>query len=142
MVMPADPIRMGGIRELQKALKEIDGEAQKELRLVWNAAAEMVAAEARSRMPSKSGKARASVKVASSQREARVKIGAARAPYAPWLDFGGKVGREGSITRPFLKDGRYVYPAYYSLKDDIQKLLEKKIQELCEKHGLNVEGGS
>lgn len=138
MVMPADPIRIQGLREIQAALKEIDGEAQKKLRLVLNEAAEMVAAEARSRMPSKTGRARASVKVASSQREARVKIGAARAPYAPWLDFGGKVGREGSVSRPFLKDGRYVYPAYYDLKVRLLEKIEQAIRELCEEHGIEV----
>lgn len=139
MVMPADPIRIQGLRDIQAALKEIDGEAQKKLRLVLNEAAEMVASEARSRMPSKSGKARASVKVASSQREARVKIGAARAPYAPWLDFGGKVGREGSVVRPFLKDGRYVYPSYYDLKPRLLEKIEQAVRELCTEHGIEVQ---
>jgi hypothetical protein len=131
-----EPIRITGLRELQASLKAMDGEAQKELRVALNEAAEIVVKGARQRMPSRSGKARASVKVASGQREAKVKFGSAKTPYTPWLDFGGRVGRNKSISRPVLRHGRYVYVAYDAQRHNIQRLLEKRLSDLIDRHHL------
>lgn len=136
---PIDPLKIHGLREFQAALKDMDGESQKKLRLVLNDAAELVADGARRRMPSKSGKARASVKAASSQREARVQGGGAKAPYYAWLDFGGAVGRDKSVKRTFYGGGRYIYPAYGAERTEIEDLLEKRLIELAEESGLDVE---
>lgn len=139
-----DPIRVTGLREFQAGLKAIDGEAQKELRVALNDAAQIVVNVAKPKIPVRSGKAAGSLKVASSQREARVKGGGAKVPYYGWLDFGGRVGHgrkagKGATHRPFYSDGRYVYPAYYSQQDNITRLLVKRLQQLAEKHGLKVD---
>lgn len=137
--MPAvDPIKIDGLRDFQAALRQMDGETQKQLRVVLNYAADVVATDTRRRMPSRSGKAKGSVKVASSQREARIKEGAAKAAYVPWLDFGGRVGRDRSVSRPFLKTGRYMYPAYHANKTDVQHVLERELVELATNAGLTV----
>ena len=80
------PIKVVGLRDFQAALKDLDGESQKLLRVTLNEVAETVAAGARRRMPSKTGRARASVKTASSQREVRVREGSKKTPYVPWLE--------------------------------------------------------
>lgn len=141
-----EPIRIAGLREFQAGLKAIDGEAQKELRVALNDAAQIVVNVAKPKIPRRSGRAAESLKVSSSQREARVKGGSAKVPYYGWLDFGGRVGHgrtgkgEGATHRPFYSDGRYVYPAYYSQQDNITKLLAKRLRQLAEKHGMTVEG--
>lgn len=136
--MTMDPLKISGLREFQAALKSMDGEAQKKLRLVLNEAADLVAAGARRRMPSRSGRAKGSVKTSSSQREARVKGGGAKAPYYPWLDFGGAVGREKSVKRRYYPDGRFIFPAYGEDRGAIEEILAKRLVELAEESGLDV----
>lgn len=99
------PIRVEGLRELQAALKAFDGESQKALRVALNNAVEGIASDARRRVPTRSGKARASIRATSSQREARVSAGKKAVPYYGWLDYGGKTGIGRSIDRPFRKAG-------------------------------------
>lgn len=132
-----DPIRIDGLRDLQAALRAMDGESQKLLRGTLNQAAETVAAGARRRVPTRTGKAAGSIKVASSQREARVKAGGTKAPYMPWLDYGGRVGRGKSVVRPFVKGGRYVYPTYFANRDSILKGLSDSIDKLITQVGLD-----
>lgn len=135
------PISIKGLRELQAALKQMDGETQKQLRVVFNDAAQTVVGGASRRVPARTGAARQSLRVSSSQREAKVSGGSKRVAYYGWLDFGGKTGRHRSVSRPFVKDGRYIYPAYHANKASIGAALEKGITELCRNAGLEVDGG-
>lgn len=139
--MPAaiDPIRIDGLRDLQAALKAIDGNAQKQLRVVLNSAAELVVNKARPNVPKKTGRAAASLRVSSSQREARVSFGSAKVPYAGWLDYGGKVGIHHSVKRPFVKTGRIVYPSYNEQRPEILEQLSKALNDLVVSSGLEVE---
>lgn len=135
-----DPIKITGLREFQRQLKDIDGESQKALRRVNNDAADVVVAGARRLVPvGPNRRARGSIRAQSSQREARVTGGGARAPYYPWLDFGGAVGRGRSIRRPFLKDGRYIYATYSARRRWILVRLEEGLTELAKGAGLAVE---
>ncbi len=140
MTNSIDPIRVEGLREFQRALKEMDGESQKKLRLVLNDAAELVVDRARRNVPVKTGGARKSIRVSSSQREARVKAGGARVPYYGFLDYGGKTGRwpNGTHRRPFERDGRYLYPAYYAERRSILERLERGLTDLARDSGLDV----
>ena len=138
MPQAIDPIKIEGLRELQKALKDADGESQKRLRIVFNEVAETIVQGARRRMPTKTGAAKSSVRATSGQREAKVSAGSKKAPYVPWLDYGGSVGRNKSVTRPFVKGGRYVYPTYHSNKDSIQKALVEQLTKLLREVGLDV----
>lgn len=133
-----DPIRIEGLRELQATLRALDGESQKLLRGTLNEAAETVAAGARRRVPTRTGRAKGSVKTASSQREARVKAGSAKVPYLGFLDYGGRVGIGRSVSRPFVRSGRYVYPAYDANRDSIMKGLSDSIGRLITRAGLDA----
>lgn len=136
MRQPIDPIRITGLRDLQAQLKALDGESQKQLRLVLNRAAEIVAAGARAKAPVRTGAYQSTIKVASSQREARVKAGSARVPYAGFLDFGGAVGRNKSVHRTFISQGRYVYPTYYAHQPQILDVLTQGLSTLITTAGL------
>lgn len=138
--MTIQRIKVDGLRDFQAALKNMDGESQKQLRLVLNESAEIVASGARRLVPSRSGRARSSIKTASSQREVRIKAGGAKASYYAWLDFGGRVGRNNSIKRAFVgKDGRYLYPTYNRRKAWVRENLEKGLKQLVESSGMSVD---
>ena len=134
-----DPIKIAGLRELQKALKDIDGESQKMLRTALNKAAEIVVDEARPKVPTRSGKAKTSMRVMSSQREAKVVGGSAKVPYFGWLDYGGKVGRNKSVVRPFISAGRYLYPAYDRNRSRVYDAMVEAITDVATKAGLEID---
>lgn len=155
--MIMEPIHVGGLRDFQAALKRMDGQTQKQLRVVFNDVAEELAGDARRKVPRRSGRAAGSMKARSGQREARIVAGGRKAPYYPWLDFGGTVGRgrtgrggvasaagrsdagtAGSVKRRFLTDGRYLYPTWRSQRAHIQKRLEESIVDLAQRVGLKV----
>ena len=133
-----DPIRVKGLRELQTALKQIDGESQKALRVALNNAVEGIAVDARRRVPTRTGKAKASIRATSSQREARVSAGKKSVAYYGWLDYGGKTGIGGSVVRPFRKQGRYLYPAYHDQADEMLAVLTREIVAVAEAAGLKA----
>jgi phage gpG-like protein len=92
-----------------------------------------------SHMPNRTGRARASVKARSSQRAARVAVGGSKAPYVPWLDFGGEGRRKGRPpARPFLKAGRYTYVGLKIHRDDITEIMSAGLTELARSGGLDV----
>jgi hypothetical protein len=133
-----DPIKVKGLTEFRKALKDMDGESQKQLRVVFNRAADVVAGGARQGVTSRSGRARGSVRVLSSQTAAKVAGGGARAPHYPWLDFGGRVGEGRRIYRPFLRDGRYIYATFRNRRAWFVTELERGMDDLVTGAGLAV----
>lgn len=132
-------IRVDGLKELNKALKTIDRETAKAMRLILNDAAEIVVSVAKPRVPTRTGVARSTLGVSSTQTAARVKAGGNRAPYYPWLDFGGKTGRKRSVNRPFIKSGRYLWAAYDQESANIAKLIDKRMHALVTDAGLEVD---
>lgn len=137
----ADAVSIAGLREFQRSLKQMDSDLPKALRVAFNQAADIVVQEARQRIPTKSGKAKASVKARSTQTAARVVGGSARVPYYPWLDFGGRVGPGGRIRRPFLKDGRYIYAAYHANKERFTQAAVDAVVAVAQQAGLEVDHG-
>jgi hypothetical protein len=129
-------VQIDGIPELRRSLRDLENGAQKELRLVLNEGADMVADEADNRVPVRSGRAAGSVRARSTQTEGRVVGGGSRAPYYPWLDMGGRVGRNKSVRRPYRKSGRYLSPALENKSDDVMRKLADGIEKLIRKHGL------
>jgi hypothetical protein len=134
-----DPIKVEGLREFSQSLKRLDSDMPKVLRLGLNSVADVVVNEARPRVASRSGKARRSVKAKSTRTAVRVAGGGARVPYYPWLDWGGKVGRGGSVVRPYLKQGRYIYRAYFGNRDRFGQLLEDVLVDVARQAGLEVQ---
>lgn len=133
-----DPIRIEGLREFQAALRAVDKGLPKHLRMVLNDAAQLVVKGAQALVPKRSGRAAASIRAASSQREGRVRAGGGKAPYYPWLDWGGRVGRRNSVSRPFIREGRYIYPTYKSQKGAVEDALADGLIKLARSSGLDV----
>ena len=135
----ADAIAIDGLSQFVRNLKALDREVPKALRLAFNAAADVVVQDARASVPSRSGKARGSVKARSTQTASRVVGGGNRAPYYPWLDFGGRVGKGKSVHRPFLKYGRYIYNSWYDNQPKYVKLLEEALLDAASSAGIEVD---
>lgn len=135
-----EPIRVQGLAEFNRALRRLDAEAPKGLRLAHNTAANIVVDAAQPRMPRKSGRAQASVKARSTRTATRVSAGSNRAPYVPWLDYGGEGRVKGRPSkREFRKGGRYVYPAFHDNRDKVEDALEQGLLQVVTSAGLVVD---
>jgi hypothetical protein len=138
-----------GVKELQKALKQMDANAPKELKAGFTNIAENVAAAIRPKIPG-SGRAASSVKARGSQRGGAIAFGGSRAPHYPWLDFGGSVGRghqqgrpwSGAIKRDWrgnpAGEGRYVYPTIREKRDYIIRETDEMMERLAKRAGFEV----
>ena len=128
--MAGSTIQVRGLRELRGALRDVDKTLGPELRKALNEVAEIVLDTARPLVPTRSGKARASLKAGSTEKAVQIKAGGSKAPYYGWLDFGGKVGRAKSVKRRFITEGRYVYPSLTKRRDDIEDKFYEVIDRL------------
>jgi hypothetical protein len=132
-------IQVQGLREFQASLRKMDADLPKQLRVALNEASGIVVDYAQGHIERKSGAAAASLKAQSSQREARVALGGRRAPYAPWLDFGGQGRVKGRPpARPFLKDGRYVYRGLDVKRDEVTEIMSEALTQLAKDAGFEV----
>lgn len=133
-----DPIQVTGLKQFVKSVKALDGEMPKAIRLANNEAANIVVTGARPKVPSRSGRARKSMRAKSTRTAVRVSAGSKRDPYFAWLDFGGKTGINRSVDRPFFKSGRYIYPTYSSSKDEIVQVMTDGYLDVARQAGLEV----
>lgn len=115
-----------GLKEVRKALRDMDPELVKAFKQEFRKVGEDVADDIRPTVPISDGKrrngrrvaggaARKSYKSTQSGTTTYVQMGSnTTAKYVPWLDFGGTLGptggRRNTQTRPFIKEGRYLYP--------------------------------
>jgi hypothetical protein len=97
----AEPIKIEGLAEFQRNLRKLDSDLPKMLRIAFNDATGLVIDYARPRVARRSGRAAGTVKAKSTRTAARVSAGGRRAPYYPWLDFGGKGPGNRPAARPF-----------------------------------------
>ena len=130
------PIRIEGLAQFSRALRKLDADAPKGLRLAFNEAAEVVVRRVRPKIPTRTGRAARSLKAASTRTQARVAVGGPSAPYYPWLDFGGRVGRRKRTVRPFIKEGRYLFPGLSESHDEVQRVLERALSGVVRSAGL------
>jgi hypothetical protein len=130
----AKTIHVRGLKEVRKALRDVDKTLGPELRKGLNEVAELVLDTARPLVPHRSGDARASLKAGSTETAVQIKAGGSKAPYWGWLDFGGTVGEgrvsshvahkkaavAGKMKRRYIREGRYIYPTLRKRRDDIE----------------------
>lgn len=131
-------VKVSGLRQLSRALKQVGPEAPKELRKALNESAEFLVGKVKPQIPVRKGSARASLKVRSTRTLVRVSAGGRKAPYYPWLDFGGRVGRKKRTVRKFYSDGRYLYPTLARERDEFAKILQDAVVRTIENSGLEV----
>lgn len=139
--MPRTDTYVGGLRDLSRKLKAIDPALEKELRGTLRSIAARVASKTRARVPVRTGRARASVRSGANASAAWVAEGKASVPYMGWLDFGGVLkptgGRRNTISRPVLKEGRYLYPSVAADRVETVRDVRKAMDEAARKAGFN-----
>lgn len=145
-------VRVVGIPDLQKALRQLDKSLPRELAEGLQVAAEIVAAQARPKVPYVSGDAVASIKTRKQQRAAALAVGGSKAPYFPWLDFGGSTGRghvpkragSGAIKREWLGkpvgDGRYIYPSLREKRHEVVEAVDEVLESMAKRAGFETTG--
>lgn len=132
-------VAVEGLAQLNKALRGIDRDAPKGLRIAFNTVADHVAGKIRAEVPVATGAARRSVRAASTRTSARIRVGGTKAPYFPWLDFGGKGKLPGRpAPRPYIPEGRYVFPTLARQRDVTASMLQDALDEVISDNGLDV----
>lgn len=136
-------VHIEGLREFRQALRRVEKDAPKQLRIAFNDVANLVVQGTKPQVPVLRGKAKASVRARSTQEKARVFAGGKRVPYYAWLDFGGRVGRKNATVREYVPDGRYLFPTYRQLRDRgvIEEKLTRAIVRVARSVGWEVTGG-
>lgn len=120
----ADSIRVSGLNEAVRALKVI-GVPAREISQAGVEAGEVVANEARTLVPVKTGALKGTIRVARQQRRVVVRAGGARVPYANPIHWGWF--RRGIMPNPFFSKAlklniEEIYTRYF---ENMQKLITK-----------------
>lgn len=137
--MPAPvAVKVEGLKAFTRSLRDMDRELPKAVRLANNRIVQIIVDGVQPDIPVRSGRARASVKAKSTRTAARISAGSKRAPYYGWLDFGGKTGIDGSVKRPFYKQGRYIYPTYSANQDRVVEVMVEEYTAIARDAGLEV----
>jgi hypothetical protein len=140
--VPREAVRIQGLAEFSRNLKRLDADLPKALRQAQNKAAQLVIDDARPKVPKRSGRAARSMRAASTRTATRVRAGGSRAAYYPWLDFGGTItrGGRGTVSRPFYKDGRFLYRSYYDLRDsgEFERVLNDALLDVARQAGVEI----
>ncbi len=134
-------VRVEGLADLRRGLRKIDPALAKEFRQEILPIAERVAADARGRVPSRTGRAAASVRGGVSGNNAYVQGGKKSVPYFGWLDFGSRNPRTGQPRRvgPWKNSGtgpskgRFIYPAIDANRGAIEQRAAEAIDGIIER---------
>jgi len=112
--MPDPVVAVVGLNALKRDLVRAAGD-RGPINAAFSAAGtkaiEPVAAAARAAVPHDSGELAGTIRVTGSRSGGTVRMGNAGHRYAGWVDFGGTRKRPHIAERPYLTDGRYLFPA-------------------------------
>lgn len=125
-------IKVEGLPDMTSAFNKLA--AIDEFKDATDEAAEYVYSRARRLIPRLTGAAVNSLDV----QNGSVTAGGSKAPYFGWLDFGGSVGPNESVTRPFMQRGRYIWGTMAESQKEILAVAEKAMVTGVEKTGLEV----
>jgi HK97 gp10 family phage protein len=116
-------IKVEGLAELRKGLKDLDAKFPKELNKVAKASAEVVATEARQIVPRRSGALQSSIKASGLAKGGVVKSGGLA--YHRVIHFGW--------PRHNIKPNPFLYHALDNRHDEVVEKFEREVQALVNK---------
>ncbi len=137
-------VRVEGLREVDRTLRKMDSEMAAGLRSESKDIAEVVARDARTRVPVVSGKAQGSIKAGAQGKGAYVQGGKKAVPYYGWLDFGSRnpiSGRPRSVG-PWARSGkgphrgRFIYAALTANRGEVERRTKRTVKVAKKKAGL------
>lgn len=133
-------IEVTGLRVFQKGLRQLAPEIDKALKEDLTAVAEVVAADARRRVHSRTGATAKTIRAGADAKGPYVKGGKAKLPHYAWLDFGSRRANKGIKTvrggvGPWRRSGagpergRFIYPAIDANRDEIVEAATKALDK-------------
>lgn len=145
--MSRQRVTVEGLATVRRQFRDLgDAEGRIELRDGLKAAAEIVADDARQRVPKgDTGRARASVRATAGGNRAFVRGGRTTVPYYGWLDFGTRtpiMGRPRSVG-PWKdsgrgpRGGRFIYPALEAKRDEVVAKVDEAMSKAVRALGLD-----
>lgn len=134
-------VTVQGLNQFTRSLRKLDADAPKELKVELQGIADLLITRTKRDIPKRTGNAANSLKARSTQRAVRVGVGGRKAPYYPWLDFGGRTGINESVVRPFYTEGRYLYPNLRKLRPVIEYRLQESLRRVATNAGMEVSNG-
>jgi hypothetical protein len=134
-------VEIRGLKEVRAALRRLGGNVPQATRSAAERAAQLVIDHAKPRVPvgpARAGHARDTMRVVDAGGRFFVTAGDAAHSYYPWLDFGGRVGRRKSVKRTYIKEGRYIFPAYSAVYPQIEGVMADALRDAARSAGLEV----
>lgn len=129
--MPAGAqIKVSGVRDVVKALRQVDKQLPRQLSTIGKAAATIVAAEARTSVPVRSGSLQSTIRPGGTQRKAVVRAGGPKAPYAGAIHFGWAARN--------IKPNTFLYDALDVRAQQVAAAYIRGVQKLINDAGLGA----
>jgi HK97 gp10 family phage protein len=138
-------VKIEGLSELRRSLKSL-GEADRlmQVQRALRTGADVVRDDARRRVPSRTGRARASINSSGGGAAAYVTGGKKSVRYYAWLDFGSRDPRRGlpRSMGPWKRSGagpvkgRFLYPAFDAKREEVAALVQRAIDEAISERGM------
>lgn len=124
-----------GEKEWQFALKRLEASLPTVEKDSGTESAILVAARARALVPIGPG-LNGHVKSTVESTGSTVHGGGFNFRYFGWLEFGGAVGKNNSVRRPWLRSGRYIYRSYREQRPIIEEKMEDALESAIRRSGL------
>jgi hypothetical protein len=139
-VAPPATVGIVGLRALRRDIKAQTDETSSALfaamKQAGRRAAEPVAAATVSNLPRVSGRLSSDVRITATRTGAAVRMGRKPLPYAGWVEFGGRRKRPHDSQRPFVKSGRYLFPAAREYSYRVAELYSQAVQKVLSSSGI------
>lgn len=138
MTMKVDIV---GLDEFMASVDRARGDVPDMVRMVQLDVADRIVTGAKGNVKSKTGAAKGSIRVRQvGPQRIEVTGGGSRAPYFGWLDFGGTVGVNDSVVRPYRRRGRFIWFEYFDLElgGDIEDTMDEELADILRRAGLDV----
>jgi|SRR5215471_2652478 len=116
--MADEGIRVSGVDELRKGTRLLADEIHVKATNTLEGTARYRAGSVQAAVPRVKGWLAASVAVTPAEDRFDASIGDTRTPYAGWIEFGGSRGR------PYIPEGRYLYPIAMADQGQVKHQME------------------
>jgi hypothetical protein len=130
-----------GLPELAAAFGQVRSNLPREMSQDFLAVSQKVASSASGKVPRRTGRAAGSIQPQATKGGASIVAGAG-VPYYPWLDFGGAVGRNGSVVRPYVASGRYLFPAMDEHDHELVKAADDAVERTVKAASFETTGSN
>lgn len=122
-------IQIAGLKETQKALRDMGDDLRDEMKSTHKAAAEVIVEGSKRYVPVRSGQLAASIRAIATRTSGKVRAGSAAVPYAGPIHFGWPARR--------IKPQPFIYDAMDVRRQEVYDIYAKRIYGLIDKHGLD-----